>query len=101
MKIVFSVSEAAKWHLTNVNVHNVLDAAPDAEIAVVAFAEAVQVFTDPDIQLHPKAKYYVCNNAINVRKVDRDKLSKDIEIVEIGVIKIVELQEAGHRYIRP
>ncbi|MGI6787631.1 MAG: hypothetical protein ACOX5X_03720 [Acholeplasmataceae bacterium] len=101
MKVVLSMSEASKWALVNTNVKNLFIEDPTLEIAVVAFSEGVTVFEDPNIQLYSHATYYLCNNAIEVRGVDRSKLPKTVKIVNSGIYQILLLQEEGFKYVRP
>lgn len=96
-----SLSDASKWTLVNINVRNLLALDESLEIAVVAFSEGVTVFDKDDIMLYPKATYYLCNNAIEVRGVNRDKLPKEVKIVASGVYQIAKLQEEGFKYVRP
>jgi len=100
MKVVFGISEAAKWELVNANVRNILVEDPNLEVAVVAYSEAVTIFVDKNLELHKGVKYYLCNNAIESREVDRSKLIKGVEITNSGVYKILLLQEDNFRYIR-
>ena len=100
MKVVFGISEASKWELVSANVTNILIEDPTIEVVVVAYSEAVIVFAEDDVELHPDATYYVCNNAIISREVDRDKLHKRANVTNSGVYKILLLQEEGFKYIR-
>ncbi len=101
MKIVLSLSEASKWTLVNTNVKNLLALDDTLEIAVVAFSEGVTVFDQLEEKLNPKATFYLCNNAIEVREVNRDKLPSEVKIVPSGVYQIALLQENGFKYVRP
>lgn len=101
MKVVFAISEAAKWDLVSANVRNILIEDDSLEVVVVAFSEGVTVFANENVELHPNATYYLCNNAINSRGVDRKKLPKEVKIVNSGVYQILLLQEDGFKYIRP
>ena len=100
MKVVFGISEAAKWDLVSANVRNILIEDHNLEVAVVAYSEAVTIFVREDLELHEGVKYYLCNNAIISREVDRTKLPKTVEITNSGVYKILLLQEDNFRYIR-
>jgi len=92
------------------NVENLLEAVPGAEVAVVANGDAVLFFvkqTPASLRDRLSAlaargvKFYVCNNSLRAHGIGRDELLPFAEVIPAGIVKILELQEAGYRYIKP
>lgn len=100
MKVLFHIDAYNMWDLLQANVNNILKENPNLEVAVVANAEGVDLFTHPQA-LVEGVKYYVCNNALTARKIDRSRLIDGVEVVSSGVYQILLLQEANFRYIKP
>jgi intracellular sulfur oxidation DsrE/DsrF family protein len=100
MKALFHIDERHKWPMVQANIKNML-AETDAEIALVANSEAVELFIKSTITLEDKVTYYVCNNSITQRHLDRNDLNKKAKITGSGVVQIVKLQDEGFRYIKP
>lgn len=100
MKVLFHIDEYHKWDLLQANVANILKEDNQIKVAVVANAEAVDLFVHQK-SLIDNVKYYICNNALTSRKVDKQRLIEGVEIVSSGVYKILLLQEEGFKYIKP
>jgi len=53
-------------------------------------------------ELHKKnVKFYICNNSLNVNKINKDHLFEFCEIVPAGITKLIELQRNNYIYIKP
>lgn len=100
MKAIFHIDERHKWALLASNIKNLL-MAEKVTVAVVINSEAVELFIKSTITLDPNFTYYVCNNSITTRHLDRNDLHKGAKITANGVLKIIELQDEGYRYIKP
>lgn len=100
MKVLFHIDEYHKWDLVQANVANILKEDETLEVAVVANAEAVDLFVHNKALIN-KVNYYICNNALTSRKVNKQQLISGVEIVSSGVYQILLLQEAGFKYIKP
>ena len=42
-----------------------------------------------------------CNNTLKSRKIKKSELIEDVDIVEAGVVEIIERQVGGYIYLRP
>ncbi len=98
------------FELTLANITNFLKDVGDAEVALLANGFAVKLFVkganekfrERLEELHKKGvKFYVCNNALNAHRIDREDVFKFCEVVPAGITKLVELQQAGYAYIKP
>lgn len=101
MKAVFHMDESDKWNLVSVNVKNLKKEAADIKVVVVVNAKAVQLFTNQAMQLHTDVSYHICKNSLVANHIDESSLIEGVTIVSSGVMDIVQLQEAGYRYIKP
>ncbi len=101
MKAVFHMDESDKWNLVSANIRNLKKEAADIKVVVVVNAEAVQLFTNQAMQLHTDVSYHICKNSLVANHIDETSLIKGITVVSSGVLDIVQLQEAGYRYIKP
>lgn len=101
MKVLFHLDEKNKFNLTWMNVTNILSANSNLEVSVVINSEAVELFTNNEVKLNDKVKYYICNNALEMRKVNKKDLIIGLNVVESAVYKIALLQEEGYHYIKP
>ncbi len=45
--------------------------------------------------------FYVCNNALTERKIDRSELVDGLAIVPAGIVQLVKLQREGFAYVKP
>lgn len=45
--------------------------------------------------------FYVCNNALSERKIDRSELVGGLTIVPAGIVQLVKLQQEGFAYVKP
>lgn len=101
MKVVFHLDEKHKFNLTWMNVENILTENPQAKVSVVINSEAVELFTNKEIKLHKGVTYYICNNAIKMRKVNKEELISGLEFTNSGVYQVALLQQEGYYYIKP
>ncbi len=101
MKVVFHIDEKDKFNLTWINVGNILNEDPKAKVSVVINSEAVELFTNKEIKLLENVDYYICKNALNIRKVNRKDLIKNLILTNSGVYQVALLQKEGYYYIKP
>ena len=73
MKVLFHIDEISKWTLLSANIKNILKEDPNLSVSVVANAEAVDLFIT-QLNLEKNVTYFVCNNALTNRKIDKTKL---------------------------
>ena len=101
MKVVFHIDEKTKFKLTWMNVENILTENSEVKVSVVINSEAVELFTNKEIKLLSNVDYYICNNALNFRKVNKNDLIAGLKIINSGVYQVALLQEEGYFYIKP
>ncbi len=101
MKVVFHIDEKDKFKLTWANVNNILTENPSVKVSVVINSEAVELFTNKEIVLKENVTYYICNNALNMRNVNKKDLIKGLNITNSGVYQVLLLQNEGYYYIKP
>lgn len=101
MKAVFHFDSTQQWNVLTANITNIFKARQDIEVCVVANSQAVEQFLNQDLELIENVPYYVCNNALNSRNISVDSIVAGVEVVPSGVVKLIELQEAGYHYIKP
>ena len=83
------------------------------ELVIVCYADGIKaiqkdaVFTDKNITKRMKAlllsdvEILACNNTLKSRKIKKSELIEDVDIVEAGVVEIIERQVDGYVYVRP
>lgn len=103
MKVLIHVNELEKWESALANIKNLKKATKIQKIALVLNGEAVNLVTDPSRQdeVLAKIKVFVCNHSLRRQRIDRFMLLPIFKVVDSGVVKIVELQNKGYRYIKP
>ncbi|NLF19867.1 MAG: hypothetical protein GX588_00495 [Clostridiaceae bacterium] len=108
MKVIFHVDETAKWDLTLANAGNFLDAAPDADIIVLANSEAVRFYADQAAEderfiklSRHEVRFVACNNALKGAKISLEQLPAPVVVVPAGVVELAARQAQGYAYIRP
>jgi len=108
IKAVFHVDELAKWNLALANIENTLnEIGNNADIELVANAEAVKGYTDPSLldkmtDLASKGvTFAACHNALNSFKIDISSLPAFVKIVPAGAVKIINKENNGYAYIKP
>ncbi|QIK58028.1 hypothetical protein G7059_09310 [Erysipelothrix sp. HDW6A] len=101
MKAVFHFDNTSQWTVLSANITNIIKSGEDIEVCVVANSQAVEHFQDKELKLIENVPYYVCNNALNSRNIAPESLVDGVEVVPSGVVKIIQLQEAGYHYIKP
>lgn len=113
-KVVIQVSsgDEATQQLALNNANNVLSAVPGSEVEIVAYGPGLSMLTKKS-ELSEKIEgmaqksemtFSACENTMkNVEKKTGKKpvLTKGVKIVPAGVVRIMQLQEAGWSYVRP
>ena len=84
----------------------------DIEIEIVAYGPGLSLLTPkspvskrvPDLALYENITFSACGNTMKkvAKKSGKDvKLVDGVQVVQAGVIRIMELQEQGWTYVRP
>lgn len=112
-KVIFHIDELNKWKLLLGNVSNLLNSMNNDKlyVEVLANSEAVKYYdTNQDLtadintmeSLNSKGvKFVACNNALMAYGIEKDNLSRFIDIVPAGVVELVKKQSEGYVYIKP
>ncbi|MBP1043872.1 DsrE family protein [Vagococcus sp. BWB3-3] len=107
LKAVFHLNELEKWAVTLGNIRNLMKETQEAEIKVLVNGGAIAGYLDQDIieqlsQFQPKiVTFEACQNALKSHHMARTQLPKDVKVVPVGVIRLIELQQHGYAYIKP
>jgi intracellular sulfur oxidation DsrE/DsrF family protein len=107
--VVFHVDEIGKWGLALTNIANLLEAAGQegSLVELVANAEAVKGFLDPALvsKMEPLAhrgvRFIACQNALRGYQVREAYLPSFVNIVQAGVVELVQRQNEGYAYLKP
>jgi intracellular sulfur oxidation DsrE/DsrF family protein len=112
------------YHVNNIdqawgalrNVKNHLNALGDENIEVVVVTHSSGAFTLVDGSTDSKGhtfdavvqqlanrgvKFQICANTIRGKKIDKDKINLNAEIVPSGVAQVADLQQKGYLYVKP
>ena len=110
-KVIFHVDELDKWKLLIKNVSNLLEVIDVYEysIEVLANSEAVKFYDsnfNSDINVIENlnsngVKFVACNNALIANKIKKEDLIYFIEVVQVGVLELINKQSEGYAYIKP
>lgn len=112
LKVVFHLDFdcTPTFELALNNIANFLNDVGDADVAVLANGFAVKLFVKTVSakfrerleELNKKGvKFYICNNALNIHKINKEDVFDFCEIVPAGITKLVELQREGYAYVKP
>ena len=116
VKVVYHLSEGvAQASRAMSNIRNHLDADPTAKIVVVAHGPGIDFLIDgatsPTGQAFSGAigelsglgvQFRVCNNTLVARKISKEKVAMEAQIVPSGVAEVANLQARdGFVYIHP
>ena len=116
VKVVYHLSEGIPQASRAMNnIRNHLDADPTAKIVVVTHGAGIdflldgakttsgQPFTGAIADLAGRGvQFKVCENTLVARKIDRDKVAMEAQVVPSGVAEVARLQSReGFAYIHP
>ena len=115
VKVVYHLNEGIEQASRAMgNIRNHLDADPTAKIVVVthgagidfllegATNKAEQPFTGAIGELSGRGvEFLVCNNTLNGRKIDKNKVAMEARLVPSGVSEVANLQAKGYGYLKP
>lgn len=116
VRVVYQVNEGGEQASRAIaNLHNHLNAEPDARIVVVAFGKGVEFLLDgaKDAQDRPfdaavagltqrGVEFRVCRNTLVARGIDESSVNPEASVVPSGVAEIARLQFREHyAYLRP
>jgi intracellular sulfur oxidation DsrE/DsrF family protein len=106
-QLVTSDTMAHKAFMKQLN--NIYTVSPESIVKVVVHGPGIDMYTanksvvGPQIQLAVErgVVFEVCEFSLKERKVEKNALFTHAQFTPAGIIRIVELQEAGYQYIRP
>lgn len=103
--LVVHVDEPEKVAMAISNVHNFLDLRPTSTVVIVVNGPAITTLTtsawDDLLQNLPQVEVDACHNAMTSHDIQADQLPDGVTVVSAGVVRIVDLQDAGYAYLRP
>ena len=113
-KAVFHVdqNEESAMNMALNNVINLLNAIPDEEydlvvlfngpaVSLIAWDDVV-VFLERIKDLAAKGvRFQVCKSAIERFEIAEDLIIEECEIIETGIVALIDLQNDGFAYIKP
>jgi len=85
----------------------------NCELVIVCYGDGIKaiqkdaVFIDKNITKRMKdlmlldVEIIACNNTLKSRKIKKSELLEGVDIVEAGVVEIIERQLRGYIYVRP
>ncbi|MFC6164079.1 hypothetical protein ACFP3T_05275 [Lactiplantibacillus dongliensis] len=104
-KVVVHVDDVDKVETAFSNVHNLITTLPTSEIVIVVNGAAVTTLVDvmwtEFMQDNPQVEVDACHNALVSHQVEVADLVAGVRVVPAGVVRIVELEELGFRYLKP
>lgn len=114
-KVVYHINDASNASAALRNIRNHLDASPQATIVLVAHGAGIDFLLDGaiakdgtpyDVAVRELARrgvgFRVCNNTLEGRKIDRQRVLPEAVIVPSGVAEVTRLQaQEGYVYIKP
>ncbi len=115
-KVVYHINDIEKANGALRNVKNHLNAAGDDKVDIVVVTHSaggmtlVEGSTDSrgnsfgsDIQAlaNRGVRFQICNNTIEGKNIDRNKIDLNAEVVPSGVAQLANLQQQGYVYIKP
>lgn len=114
IKVVFHIDteNISTFELMLANIINLMKdiGSENLDIIVLANGTAVKNFVKESNmkystqleELHRKnVKFYVCNNSLNLHKINKDHLFEFCEVIPAGITKLIELQRNNYIYIKP
>ncbi|MCC7698086.1 DsrE family protein [Janthinobacterium sp. EB271-G4-7A] len=114
-KVVYHVNDASNATAALKNIRNHLDASPQATIVLVAHGPGIDFLLDGAVDKNGTpydavvreltkrgVSFRVCNNTLQGRNIDRQRVLPDAVIVPSGVAELSRLQwQEGYVYIKP
>ncbi|MGK5013570.1 DsrE family protein [Janthinobacterium sp. MDB2-8] len=114
-KVVYHLNDASNAAAALKNIRNHLDASPNATIVLVAHGPGIDFLLDGaidkngtpyDVVVRELARrgvsFRVCNNTLQGRNIDRQRVLPEAVIVPSGVAELSRLQwQEGYVYIKP
>lgn len=110
--VVIQVSEndPAKWQMALLNARNVRKAyaEKDMGIEIVAYGPGLEMFRSDSVAAagmeqaaREGVKLLACGNTMSMTQTPRSALSQRVDVVQAGVVEIMERQRDGYAYVRP
>ncbi len=114
-KVVYHVNDASNATAALKNIRNHLDVSPKATIVLVAHGPGIDFLLDGAVDksgapygvvvrelVQRGVSFRVCNNTLQGRNIDRQRVLPEAVIVPSGVAELSRLQwQEGYAYIKP
>ncbi len=109
-KVVFHVDEQDHWAHTMQNIANLtayVQSEPKEQLQVVVLVNgpAITKYLDSDgqsaVQQFPDVDFHACHNSMVAHQITDSQLPESVEVVPVGVLDLIKLQEAGFAYVKP
>lgn len=115
-KVVYHINDVNKANGALRNVKNHLNALGDENVEIIVVTHSSGAFALVDGSKDAKGhtfgdtvaalanrgvKFQICANTIRGKKIDKNKINQNAEIVPSGVAQIAHLEQMGYRYIKP
>jgi intracellular sulfur oxidation DsrE/DsrF family protein len=105
-QLVTSDTMAHKAFMKQLN--NIYSVSPESVVKVVVHGPGIDMFTTGKSVVGPQLKtavergvvFEVCEFSLKERKVEKSALYSHAQFTPAGIIRIVELQEAGFSYVK-
>jgi len=114
IKVVFHIDNEniSTFELMLANITNLMKDIGDENLDIIVLANGTAVknfvkesnmkyYTQLEELHKKKVKFYVCNNSLNLHKINKDHLFEFCEIIPAGITRLVELQRDNYIYIKP
>lgn len=115
-KVVYHINDVNKAKAALRNVKNHLNALGDENVEIVVVTHSSGAFTLVDGAKDAKGntfsdavaslanrgvKFEICANTIRGKKINKNKINQNAQIVPSGVAQIAHLEQMGYEYIKP
>ena len=114
VKAVFHINMAEEQRLRIAlnNIANLIKEVPqdDSEICIVANGQGVKVFQKDYLSDYANkidelskagVRFLVCSNSLAKFDIDKEELLESCEVLPVGILELVRLQQEGFAYIKP
>lgn len=115
-KVVYHINDVNTANAALRNVKNHLNAVGDENIELIVVTHSSGAFALVDDTEDAKGnrfgetiqalanrgvKFQICANTIRGKKIDKDKINLNAEVVPSGVAHVAHLQQQGYQYVKP
>ncbi len=111
-RVVFQVSDGSpdKWNLTLTNARNVLDrlGKDHVQVEIVAYGPGIEALRFESLlanrigqAVQDGVRIVACQNTMKSKHLTADDMLPSIGYVPVGVIELIDREQAGWAYVRP